>query len=433
MRQKRKLILNNPMLGGAVLIFIALLGWWMSTLRAEEVLLYTVNIEGIQEIVEVRGIVELDREEAVASQIPGVVQEVYVEEGDFVSPGMALAILDPMDYQLSLKKAEKAFAEAHASMEDLKVSIKPETVRQSELQREQAEIACDAAKKAWIYQRERANQVRELYKEGAVSKQYVKDVESLEAAAESAWREAERRLQIAQKSLDLLRKGVPKETLAIARTQVEQAGVQVAEARRMIEKTRIVAGIKGTILTKHIKPGDVVNAGTPLYTVGDTTTAYIRIDLLVDDAENVRVGQRVIITGDVLGDKVMTGTIDEIAPKAENKISSLGIEQQRIKMRILLDMLGVLRPGYGVDVHVVTNERKRAMVVPESAVFAWEGRDHVFVVNHGRIFLRPVTTGLENDEKIQIRRGLKVGDTVVEDPDKKLKEGMRVKAKRYDS
>ena len=429
MRQQVEINRKNMVIGALVLIFLAAGSWLMSYIGAEEAVLHRISKEQIQEFVEIRGIVELDEEETIYSQIPGIVSELRVEEGAVITSGTLLARLEPGDYQLVLERAKNAYAGARAAAEDVKQSIRPETIRQAELQQEQAEIAVEAAVKNWRYQKERADRVRELYKEGAVSKQYVKDMESMETAAESALHDAERSLQIAQKNLVLLRKGVPKETVETARAQADQAGVQVAEARRMLQKTEIFGRIDGTVLTKHVRLGAVVDAGTPIYTVGDPTTAYIRIDLLVDDAENVRVGQSVEITGDILGKRIILGTIDTIAPKAENKISSLGIEQQRIEMRIRLDNLDRLRPGYGVDVRIVTAERTDALTAPEKAVFEWKGHDHVFVVEKGRLVLRPVTIGLENDDKVEIIEGIRAGEVVVDDPEKKLRVGMRIKPK----
>ena len=423
-------ISNRRLLIGLIgLLVITGLGWMLKRTNAIPVRLVTVYSGTFREYIELRGILELDGSETIFSEVSGRVLLMNVDEGDWVEEGTELARLDMTELKLGLEKAQSVYEGAVASLEDLKRSVKPEEIRQAKHQVEQAEIAFETARKDYQYQKERADQFRGLFLEGAISKQQLKDAEIQEAAAVGALGDMERRMRISYDNLSLLEQGVSKEAVNASRSLVEQARVQVSEALNALNKSRFYSGIRGRVLTKHVKEGMFLTPGTSVFTIGNPDTAYVRVDVLVDDAEKIRVGQKVVVSGDILGKRDIPGLIYFIAPKAETKISSLGVEQQRIEMRVRLEELNNLQTGYGVDVKIITDEKEQALSVPDKAVFELDGEDHVFLVNNGLLELRPVKIGLENDDALEIIDGLKAGEVVVDDPETKLKPGMRVKNK----
>jgi HlyD family secretion protein len=415
-------------LGGV--LFIVALGWMLNRTKAIPVRLVTVYPGTFQEYIELRGIVELDGSETVFSEVSGRVLSICVDEGDWVEKGAELARLDTTELILGLEKAKSVYEGAIASLEDLKRSVKPEELRQAKHQLEQAEIAVETARKDYQYQKERVDQLRALYLEGAISKQQLKDAEIQEAAAEGALGDLERSIQISRENLSILEQGVSEEAVNASRSLVEQARIQVSEAHNSLHKSRFFSGIHGRVLTKHVKEGVLLTPGTPVFTIGDPNTAYVKVDVLVDDAEKIKLGQKAIVSGDILGKRKINGLIYFIAPKAETKISSLGVEQQRLEMRIRLEELSNLQTGYGVDVRIITDEKDQALSVPDKAVFEIDGKDHVFIVNNRILELRNVQIGIENDDALEIVNGLKAGEVIVDDPETKLKPGMRVKSKK---
>jgi HlyD family secretion protein len=93
----------------------------------------------------------------------------------------------------------------------------------------------------------------------------------------------------------------------------------------------------------------------------------------------------------------------------------------------LLESHQNLRPGFGVDVEVITGEAKDALLVPADAVFEMDGRDYVFVVEDEKAVLRQVNVGLGNRDWTQILDGLSEKDTVIVDPPKEVEDGTRIK------
>lgn len=133
----------------------------------------------------------------------------------------------------------------------------------------------------------------------------------------------------------------------------------------------------------------------------------------------------------MLNDGKIDGEVYYIAPKAESSVSSLGVEQQRVEIRLRYDNGTLnLRPGYGLDVDIITDERQSTLYVPGKAVFDMNGKDCVFIVNDGKLVLRQVAKGIENNDYIEITKGISEGDIVVVDPGNSLKPGARVKQER---
>ncbi|MCX7921242.1 MAG: efflux RND transporter periplasmic adaptor subunit [Clostridia bacterium] len=397
----------------------------LNSMNSMDVKVFNVKMGEIQEYVEVRGKVDLETKEKVYSKLEGIVKEIMVKEGQNVDVNTKLAAGDAEDLDIAIKKAQSAYEAAKAKLDDLKGSIKPEQVKQAQAQVEQAKKAAETARKDYQYKKEKLDKLRAL--KGS-NEQNVKDAEMLVAAAENALSSAEQSYKIAQYNLDMLSKGPSKNAIKAQEASVEQAKIQLDEVKNKTGKVYAFSGIKGTVLSKNIEEGSAVQAGTLLFEIGDYDSAYIRVDVLTDDAGKVEIGQKAVISGEALNDKEIVGEIYYIAPKAESTISSLGVEQQRIEMRIKFDNSSLkLRPGYGVDVKIVTQEKKSAVYVPEKAVFDMDGKDTVFIVKDGKVEARSIKIGMENKDYVEIIEGISEGEEVVDSPDNNLKPGTKVK------
>ena len=137
---------------------------------------------------------------------------------------------------------------------------------------------------------------------------------------------------------------------------------------------------------------------------------------MLDDIAKIEKGQNVIISGDVLNDEEIQGEVYYIAPKAEGRVSSLGIEQQRVEVRIKFDNAGSeLKPGYTLDADIAVQEKSNTLYVPDKSVFKIDGKDSVFVVKNSRLEPRTIVSGFENDDFIEVISGVSEGEIVVVD------------------
>ena len=125
-----------------------------------------------------------------------------------------------------------------------------------------------------------------------------------------------------------------------------------------------------------------------------------------------------------------------IYPAGFTKVSSLGVEQQRVKviMRFEPDDWKRLREendlgvDYRVRVRIYTAESSGALVIPRSALFRGANNDwRVFAVRGGKAHLQAVKVGLTNDNWVEIVGGLTENDQVILAPETNLTEGQRVR------
>ena len=171
----------------------------------------------------------------------------------------------------------------------------------------------------------------------------------------------------------------------------------------------------------------MLEAGSMLLKIGDLESIEIECDVLSEEVSRVHVGNKVLISGKALQGRTLEGTVTRIYPAGFMKISSLGVEQQRVRTLIGFDNAEArLRPGTSVDVEIVTAEAVDVLAVPDRAVFRYEGGWAVFTVEGGRAKLTPVKVGLRNEDWTQILDGIAPETVVVSELKNDLEDGIRV-------
>lgn len=126
------------------------------------------------------------------------------------------------------------------------------------------------------------------------------------------------------------------------------------------------------------------------------------------------------------------GVVRRVYPAGFEKVSSLGVEQRRVKVAITLKQrpprLGV---GFRVHVRIFHDEARDALSLPRTCLTRnAQGGWQVLTVEGERIVERQVQVGLMNEELAQITAGLSPSDRVVTRPSRELEAGMRVKVER---
>ena len=227
---------------------------------------------------------------------------------------------------------------------------------------------------------------------------------------------------------------------ALARAVLEKEKTQ-AEARlrqSLLDQTRgeMRSPISGVVLDRHESNERHVPAGTNLLTVGDPTQMEIEVEILSQDVVDIHTGDKVEIHGPAIGPTSAWGNVTRIYPAGFTKVSSLGVEQQRVKIIVGFEPEGLRRliadrglgVGYRVHVRVFTAEEDRALVIPRSSLFRGPAGDwQVFAIRDSRARLQSVEVGLMNDELAQITQGVTEGEGVVLAPETTLVDGARVR------
>ena len=231
----------------------------------------------------------------------------------------------------------------------------------------------------------------------------------------------------------------------VLKMQLEEANVRLKETERDRNRGELRSPVEGVMLERAISDERQVTAGTVLLKIGRLDDLEVEADILSQDVVNVKDGDPVEITGPAIGPTPARGTVKRIYPAGFTKVSSLGVEQQRVKVIIAFNAedlerlrkqrdLGV---DYRVRVRVITAEKKDALVAPRSALFrGGDGSWQVFAVRGRHAELQTVKVGLMNDETVEITSGLESSDLVILAPETSLRDGAKVKPilrEHYDS
>jgi membrane fusion protein, copper/silver efflux system len=164
----------------------------------------------------------------------------------------------------------------------------------------------------------------------------------------------------------------------------------------------------GYVLDKNVVAGQRVMAGDALYRVADLSTVWVEGEVFEQDLSTVRLGQMVHADLQALPDEHRMGRISYIYP-------TVNPDTRTARARVVLsngDMR--LKPGMYATLRIVGTSRPNVLTVPRDAVLSTGERNIVFVKQpRGHVAPREVALGTSNDERVEILRGLSVGDTVV--------------------
>ncbi|WP_427338390.1 efflux RND transporter periplasmic adaptor subunit [Caloranaerobacter sp. DY30410] len=378
-----------------------------------EVEVYKVSKGDIIEYIDETAQVKSESDRMIYSKIMGDVDEIKVEVGDRVKKGDTLVIINTEIKELEIKSLEARLKALKAAYKEAVKEPNKELINQAEARVRLEKILLDEAMRNY-------ETSKKLYESDAISfNQYKTALDKLNLQKES--------LQIAENELEQVKKGVSSNVKEQYLAQIRELEYQIDKLYRTRDDYFIKSPVDGMILDLNIKEGDYLQIGTPVLEIGDNEDIYLQADVLVDEIDKINKDTQVIVYSDELNING-AGKVKKIYPKAFSKMSDLGIEQKRVKVDIdLLEKIPTLKIGYEVDVKFVVDKRQNVIVVPESAVFDFEGEDYVYVVEEDTAKLRKVNLGLKNDDIVEVISGLKEGDLVILSPDKDIKEGTRIK------
>jgi membrane fusion protein, multidrug efflux system len=207
---------------------------------------------------------------------------------------------------------------------------------------------------------------------------------------------------------------------AAARLELDRASLQLAEAH--LARTRIRAPFAGVAGLRQVSPGDYVNPGQALVSVEALSSLKVDFRLAEISLSRVSVGQTLNLLVDAYPGESFPGTVYAIDPRLAVETRSVGVRAR------VPNPEGRLRPGLFARVRLVIAERDNAILVPEQAIMPQGEQLFVYVIEDGKSALRPVTIGLRQEGRAEIRTGLKPGDVVITAGGQKIGPGTPVMA-----
>jgi HlyD family secretion protein len=435
---------------GVAVVLIWLFAGWLSPGRAVDAV--RAKTGGIAESVDERAITRLPETFVIATPSAGRVETIVLEEGTPVKAGQVVARFVPIDLSLAVREAEAAIDRLKASIHESGDTSVEETGRKQADQYVLSTKATVAASKARLeasaarlkYSRDDLRRVRDLVgtrarTEDDLDRAVLDEVQSRVTYQQDEFIYAA--MLSIQAATDLLptmvsqyiaRKGLSK---AVLEKQLVEAQVRLEQVKLSQERGTMRSPVDGVVLQRYVRDEGFFPPGTRLLEIGQLERMEVEADLLTVDVVGVKRNGPVEIYGPAIGVPPARGTVERIYPSGFSKVSSLGVEQQRVKTivrfepndlkRLLAERnLGV---GYRVRVRIETARKSDALVVPRSALFRGPGgRWQLYAIRDGRAHVQDVTVGLVNDEDAEITSGLAQGDLVIPSPESNLRHGQRV-------
>ncbi len=315
------------------------------------------------------------RQSVVSSRIQGRISRLLVEEGSVVREGDVLATLDNEDMLAAIAKAKADIDYAKADLAEMQ--------RQERLQ-------------------------EDLYRSKVVS----------------------------QDALDAAKSKV---NLAAAAIEQDQANLQVQEAN--LDFTTVRAPFAGVVVKKMTEVGESVAPIPPgvnistssgaIVAIADMNSLEAEVDVNESNVGELQPDQPADISVQAIPDHTYKGVLRQVIPTADRTKATVTVKVS------IFDKDKYLRPEMSCNVTFLqpqksksAGEAQRIVTVPKDAVITRDGKATVFEVENNTARALPVVTGADLHGQIIVKQGLAGGETIVNNPPQKLKDGdaIRVKA-----
>jgi len=404
--------------------------------KTEKVTIEKAADRKVVETVTASGKVQPETEVKLSSEVSGEVTELLVKEGDVVKKGQLLIKVRPDVLQ-------SGFERAVASNNTQKAQVVA-----AEQQLKQANANFDNTEASY-------KRSQELFTKKVIS------ASEFDAA----------KAQYFGALADIARL---KAMVTSAKYSLQEGGANVKEAGANLAKATIYAPVDGVISKLSVELGDRIlgtaqMAGTEIMRISNLSSMEVNVDVNENDINRVNVGDSSIIEVDAFADTKFKGIVTEIASSSKDVGTATSTVDQvtnfNVKVRILAesysnikggakDLPSPFRPGMSATVDI-ESESLKGLAIPIQSVFTEDKskvekpadndqnvdkqksklsdktiKQYVYVFNNGTVKRTEVNTGIQNDQYIIIKSGLKANQEVVTGPysaiQNRLKDGMKV-------
>ena len=403
--KKKKLFI---FIGIGIIALVILIKSAGSNTNQIQVVIDSVKQCDITETVSASGSVFPVTEVKISPEVSGEIIELPYEEGDYVQQGALLARINNAIYESLVTQSEAQLNQTKANANNTK-----EMAAQAEAQYQQAKVNFIRNKK--------------LFEDKIISAQEFEQIETQYKSSKASY-----------DALLSSNNG--------GQYSIKSASAALIQAKENLRKSTIFAPSSGTISKLNVKKGERVvgtaqMAGTELLSIADMDKMEVRVDVSETDIAKVKIGDSCSIETDAYRNRKFMGTVSKIAVSSNKSSLSTGTDQiTNYVVHILIHEKNkidgpsgivnyVFKPGMSASVEIQTTKVKNAVSVPISAVTtrAWPDekkkqeteltnlRQVVFCYKPDtkKVVLRDVTTGIQDNQNIQITNGLKLHEQVV--------------------
>ena len=480
--RKKKIIIVVSVV--ALLAIVVIVSVFAS--RKEEPEVVVIKIESrpeLKQTVTASGEVRPIRYIKLTSEVPGRIEEIYVNAGDQVIKGKPLVRVDPTQLQSS---QEAQWAATQASVND--VQNARNAVNQAQQGLVVAEASVLAARQQVVSMQ--TSVYRAQVDLNTAQRELKRQTELIEAGVSSRFEydAARDRYETAKIALETARANLEAQKIAVkeATERANQQKIAVKEAQTSIKSSEMRANQQAAMLRGQVsqrskatqlsplngvvadiptRVGEFAVAGlstTPLMTIADMSQINVEVNVDETEINNVEVGQQAKVKVDALGDKEIKATVIQKNPLAIAKSDQTGGLSNRVNvqeakefkvtlqlMELPNDIHDSLRPGMSTTATITTKTKNNVLAVPLESIVeksanpsaspsptvtgntpAPVGSDNkpktqkgVYVLDAktNKVRFVEVTTGITGEADIEVTGGVQAGMEVVRGPSRVLK------------
>lgn len=220
----------------------------------------------------------------------------------------------------------------------------------------------------------------------------------------------------------VLRKGdaVSEDQLRNAKVSFESSVIQLGNARKQLEDTKVIAPFTGIIALRNAELGSYVNTGSSIAGIADIAQLKILLTVSETNVYQLSKGQVVNISADVYPGVIYKGNISGTSPQGSNT--------HTFPVEVIMEnkSKNPLKAGTYVKVHVELGNRGTALLIPRNAIVSSVKDPSVYMVKGDSVQLIKINIGEDYDSYIEVLSGIKEGDQVVTNGQINLMNGARV-------
>ncbi len=342
---------------------LVLAGWWW---RAQLPTVETVRArkQTVVDLVVGSGRIQSARQTVLGVEVTGVVERVWVREGDRVAAGQRLLALEASETHKRLEAALLAVETARKELIRLRRGTQGEEIDRARFKWERAQAGRRQAEADF-------SRLQDLYQQQLIAKaewERAKTALDQAAAAEKG----------ALSTLTLLLRQPLHEDVEIQEARLKEKEANAALIRRELEKRTLTAPFPGLVIKRMVEPGQAVTPGLGLLTLADLDRLEIYVETDESNLSKLRIGQAAQVLVPSYKAQPFRARLVRIGPEVD---PARGVIALRLEPVSVPDFI---RPDMTVDVSIEVGRYPEVCTLPATALLQEKGNTYVWVVSGGR-------------------------------------------------
>ncbi|HHC74201.1 MAG TPA: efflux RND transporter periplasmic adaptor subunit, partial [Thiothrix sp.] len=181
---------------------------------------------------------------------------------------------------------------------------------------------------------------------------------------------------------------------------------QIRTTRQAVQRIPIYAPQNGTVTKLSVREGMYITPSTELYTITDLSSVWLLVDIFAHQVSDIQQNAKATVQLDGY-EKAIAATVDYIYPE-------ISLPNRTLQVRLQLDNPQArLKPNMFANVQI-EGKRYEGLTIPSEALIPMHAENRVVKrLKEGRYQPVAVETGIEVDQQILVRKGLKAGDEII--------------------